>query len=382
MWSRWPRHWGTSGLGVRTALPYFGLALAYIIASAIARWRHEVAGVLQLLALPLVCGFLGTSISLFATESPLTLTVTVLLLFPTALFTIVSSVLFFVSLSSGRRATEPHVVDPADPVPLTGLYSTRTPGRGVSIRFREITFRYPGTMRPVLQDFDLTVPAGEVAAIVGPNGAEKSTLIKLLCRFYDPGAGSIELGGVDVRDLPLAELRRQITVLFQDTVRYNATVAGNIGMGDLSAASSAAQIETAARAAGADEIVARLPQEYETQLGTWFEGGTDLSVGEWQRIALARAFLRQAPIIVLDEPTSAMDSWAEMDWLSRFRALASGHTAIIITHRFTTAMHADTIHVMHQGYIVESGNHNEGLARGGRYARSWIAQMQLANADG
>ena len=134
-------------------------------------------------------------------------------------------------------------------------------------------------------------------------------------------------------------------------------------------------VATAAAASGADDVIARLPQGYETVLGTWFEGGIDLSTGEWQRIALARAFLRRAPIVVLDEPTSAMDSWAEADWLARFRTLVAGRTALIITHRFTTAMRADTIHVMDAGCIVESGSHAELLARGGRYASSWQAQV-------
>ena len=142
------------------------------------------------------------------------------------------------------------------------------------------------------------------------------------------------------------------------------------------------KIEAAAVAAGADMPVARLPRGYDTVLGTWFEGGTDLSVGEWQRIALARAFYRRAPVVVLDEPTSAMDSWAETDWLTRFRSLVAGKTAIIITHRFTTARYADVIHVMDEGRIAESGTHEELLTLGGRYARSWQAQMKAGGPSG
>jgi ATP-binding cassette subfamily B protein len=264
-------------------------------------------------------------------------------------------------------ALQPEVVDPPRPRLLPS-------GRG-SVAFENVTFAYPGSDRPALRDFDLVIPGGKVVAIVGPNGAGKSTLIKLLCRFYDPSGGQITLDGLPLPELSLAALRRQMTVLFQEPVRYNATAAENIGLGDLSAAGPT-EIEAAARAAGADEAIGRLPAGYDTLLGKWFAGGSELSVGEWQRVALARAFLRQARVIILDEPTSAMDSWAEADWMDRFRELAAGRTAIIITHRFTTAIRADIIHVMEAGHIVESGSHAELLALGGRYAVSWASQVQ------
>jgi ATP-binding cassette subfamily B protein len=243
------------------------------------------------------------------------------------------------------------------------------------IRFRQVTFRYPGSERAALRDLDLAIPAGRIVAIVGANGAGKSTLIRLLCRFYDPEAGSIELDGVDVRDLALEELRRQVAVLFQEPVHYAATAGENIGLGDLSAGDAGA-IAAAAQAATADQIIDRLPQGYDTLLGKWFAGGTELSVGEWQRVALARALVRQAPIIVLDEPTSAMDPWTEAEWLARLRDVAEGRTVVIITHRVTTAMHADVIYVMHDGQVIESGGHDELLARQGRYAQSWQAQVR------
>ena len=174
----------------------------------------------------------------------------------------------------------------------------------------------------------------------------------------------------------MLELRQRITVLFQEPVHYSATVQENIALGDLHAASGLEAVQTAARAAGADGPIERLPDGYDTLLGKWFKGGMDLSVGEWQRVALARAFLRRAPLILLDEPTSAMDPWAEADWLGRFRSLAKGHTALLITHRFTTAAYADRIYVMDKGQIVEAGTHRELLETGGAYAQSWKEQMQ------
>jgi ATP-binding cassette subfamily B protein len=164
-------------------------------------------------------------------------------------------------------------------------------------------------------------------------------------------------------------------VLFQQPFHYNNTVRENIEFGDPEMNCSDIQIEEAIEAAGVEDIVKRLPNGKETLLGKWFSGGAELSVGEWQRIALARAFLRRAQLILLDEPTSALDPWAESDWLQRFRQLADRRTSIIITHRFTTAMHADVIHVLDKGQIIESGDHNELLERNGMYARSWSRQM-------
>ncbi|MCA1602753.1 MAG: ABC transporter ATP-binding protein/permease [Acidobacteria bacterium] len=250
------------------------------------------------------------------------------------------------------------------------------------ISFKQISFRYPESQREALDDFSLTVPAGQIVAIVGPNGAGKSTLIKLLCRFYDPASGSIEIDGTDLKQIPTRHLRGLVTVLFQQPVHYNVTVSENIEYGDLEREPEMSEIQAAVEAAGAEEIVSRLPDGYHSLLGRWFAGGTELSVGEWQRIALARAFLRRAPIIILDEPTSALDPWAEADWLERFRRLAAGRTAIVITHRLTTAMHADVIHVMEQGRIVESGNHDELLKRDGRYAESWNRQMNATESVG
>jgi len=243
------------------------------------------------------------------------------------------------------------------------------------IRFEGVAFRYPSGGSPALRGIDLFLPAGRITALVGSNGAGKSTLIKLLCRMHVPDAGRITLDGVNLQAFDPAALRRAMAVLFQEPVRYAETAADNIALGDAAGAHDRAAIEAAARAAGADAPIARLPGGYDARLGTWFEGGTDLSAGEWQRIALARAFLRRAPIVVLDEPTSAMDSWAEADWLARFEALSVGRTVLVITHRFTTAMRAHAIHVVEGGRVVESGTHAALVAAGGRYAASWEAQM-------
>jgi ATP-binding cassette subfamily B protein len=249
------------------------------------------------------------------------------------------------------------------------------------IEFRKITFQYPRAMRPALQNFNLFIPAGKVVAIVGANGAGKTTLVKMLCRFYDPQKGSVELDGIDVREFALDELRRMITVLFQFPVNYQTTASQSIEMGDLQANPQADRIEAAARSAGAHDLILSLPKGYDTQLGKAFVDGEELSGGEWHRIATARAYVREAPILVLDEPTSMMDSWSEADWFARFRQVGRDKTALVITHRFSIAMRADVIHVMDAGEIVESGTHQQLIALGGLYAQSWNAQMEAANNE-
>lgn len=262
-----------------------------------------------------------------------------------------------------------HIGDPVAPVAMPRQLRT-------GIRFRDITFRYPGSANPSLQHFDLFVPANKVIAIVGANGAGKSTFVKLLCRLYDPASGSVEIDDVDLRAFAVADVRCAVNVLFQFPMSYQATAHDNIRYGDLAAQDH--DVVAAARAAGAHAIVAELPHGYQTMLGKWFAEGVELSGGEWQRVATARAYVRPAPIVVLDEPTSAMDSWAEADWFERFRSMMRGRTGIIITHRFTIAMRADIIHVMDGGRIIESGTHRELLARGGRYAASWYEQLRAA----
>ena len=266
---------------------------------------------------------------------------------------------------------ESRVIDPPNPLPMPKRLQHE-------ICFRDVTFRYPGTDRVALENFNLTIPAGRTVAIVGANGAGKSTLVKLLCRFFDPESGRVEIDGIDLRLLSVEGLRRAITIMFQQPVSYQDTASQNIGLGNLLTAQSSGRIEIAAREAGAHDLISGLPKGYNTVLGKWFAEGTDLSAGEWQRVAMARAYLRNSEIIILDEPTSMMDSWAEAEWFEKFRGLVRKRTAVIITHRLTIAMRADIIHVMERGRIVESGSHRELLARDGPYSRSWNAQRDSA----
>ncbi len=257
---------------------------------------------------------------------------------------------------------EPQLPRPATPKPAPQTLSE-------GIQCHAVSFRYPDSDRFAVHKLNLNIPAGKITAVVGANGAGKSTLVRLLCRFYDPEAGRIEMDGVDIRDLQIEELRSRITVLFQEPVHYNATAAENILAGDLN--TTERTLRAAAEAAKADEVIHRLPLGYDSLLGRLFVDGTDLSVGEWQRLAMARAYVRNAPLIVLDEPTSAMDPWSELEWMKHLRLVAAGRTVLIITHRLTTARFADHIHIMENGRVVESGSHEELRDRGERYGNAW-----------
>jgi ATP-binding cassette subfamily B protein len=264
---------------------------------------------------------------------------------------------------------KPKVVEPHHPRPVPQPMQT-------GIVFDHVSFQYPTGTRKVLEDITLTIRPGEHVALVGENGAGKTTLIKLLCRLYDPTEGTITFDGFDLRQFATAALRREISVIFQDYARYHLTARENIWFGDVDLPPDDERIVAAARHSGADGVITGLPQGYETTLGKWFEDGEELSIGEWQKVALARAFLRAAQIIVLDEPTSALDAQAEYEVFKKFRQLAEGRTAILISHRFSTVRLADHIYVLDNGRISESGTHDELVRRGGMYARLFETQAQ------
>jgi len=243
--------------------------------------------------------------------------------------------------------------------------------------FRNVSFRYPGTSRMVLNGLSVTLRAGERVALVGENGEGKTTLVKLMTRLYDPVEGQVLLDGIDLREYNLEDLYREIGVIFQDFMRYEMTARANIAVGQVSEIDNTALLRTAAHKSMADQIIDRLPKDYEQMLGRRFETGVDLSGGEWQKVALARAYLRDAQVLILDEPTAALDARSEFEVFQRFAELTTGKTALFISHRFSTVRMAQRILVLENGRIAEDGSHDELFTLGGRYAEMF--EMQAAS---
>ena len=243
--------------------------------------------------------------------------------------------------------------------------------------FRNVSFRYPGTSRLVLDGLDLHLHAGERVALIGENGEGKTTLVKLMTRLYDPVEGQVLLDGVDLREYNLEDLYREIGVIFQDFMRYEMTARENIAVGRIAEINDLPLLQTAADKSMANEVIERLPRDYEQMLGRRFENGVDLSGGEWQKIALARAYLRDAQVLILDEPTAALDARSEFEVFQRFAELTAGKSALFISHRFSTVRMADRIIVLHNGRIAEDGNHHNLVNLGGRYAGMF--EMQAAS---
>jgi ATP-binding cassette, subfamily B, bacterial len=244
------------------------------------------------------------------------------------------------------------------------------------IVFDQVSFQYASSARQSLHNINLRIAPGEVIALVGENGCGKTTLVKLLCRLYDPTSGSVSIDGIPLTEFKTADLRRQISVIFQDYAQYNLTALENIWLGNIELPQTVESVAAAAQKAGADRVIASLPQGYETILGAMFEEGEELSIGQWQKIALARAFLCNSQVIVLDEPTSAMDPKAEYDVFQKFRQLITNQTAILISHRLSTVKMADRICVMDKGRIMEQGTHHELMQLNGLYAELFETQAE------
>ncbi|HZY68845.1 MAG TPA: ATP-binding cassette domain-containing protein, partial [Devosia sp.] len=264
---------------------------------------------------------------------------------------------------------KPTITEPASPKRFP------TPLRE-GIVFDNVGFRYPGSERFVIRNLNLTIRAGETIALVGENGAGKTTIVKLMTRLYEAEEGRITIDGTDIREFSSEDLRRNIGVIFQDFLRYSFTARDNIGVGRIEEAADLPRITRSAEQSLANEVIEKLPGRYDQQLGKQFVGGQDLSGGEWQKLAIARAYMREASIIILDEPTAALDARAEAEVFSRFKSLSESATALLISHRFSTVRMADRIVVLEEGKVLEAGTHQELMALRGHYAE--LFELQAA----
>lgn len=264
----------------------------------------------------------------------------------------------------------PRIISPQTPKELPDLQRS-------DIVFEQVQFKYPTSNRDVLKDISLTIHPGEHVALVGENGSGKTTLVKLLCRLYDPDSGKIVLDNTNIKNLDVTQLRQQISVIFQDYVKYNLTARENIWLGNIALAVEEQEaIVQAAQQSGAHDVISSLPYGYDTTLGKIFEKGEEISIGEWQKIALARAFLRKSPILIMDEPTSSLDAKIEYEIFQQFHKLTQGRTAILISHRLSNVRMADKIFIMEGGRISESGTHKELMEYQGLYAKMFKNQAQ------
>ena len=262
---------------------------------------------------------------------------------------------------------EPNVKEPLKPAKIPKPIEK-------GITFEGVSFSYPGSSSNALKGLNMSIKPDQVIALVGGNGSGKTTLIKLLCRLYDPQEGRIVIDGVDLKDMRVSDLRREISVVFQDYARYDLSLAENIWLGSAEGPLDMDKVSKAARESGVDGVVKRLDAGYETTLGKWFDDGTELSIGEWQKVALARAFIRDSQIIIMDEPTSSLDPKAEAEVFAKFKELAKGKTAIVIGHRLSTVRMADCIYLLNDGHIAERGTHEELMALKGEYAQLFDIQ--------
>lgn len=270
---------------------------------------------------------------------------------------------------------EPKLVSPENPQPIEVAAETK----GLEIEFRDVSFTYPDKnpeTQAALRKVSFTIQAGEAIALVGYNGAGKTTIVKLLTRLYDPDEGEILIGGRNIKEYDLKELREHVGVIFQDYVTYYMSARENIGVGRIADVENQSMVVSAAQKSGANAVIEGLNEGYDTMLGRWFQKGTQLSGGEWQKVALARAFMRDAGILILDEPTSSLDAQAEYDVFAKFRVLTHGKTAVFISHRFSTVRLADRILVLEHGGIIESGSHAQLMELDGRYAELFNLQAE------
>jgi ATP-binding cassette subfamily B protein len=264
---------------------------------------------------------------------------------------------------------EPEILSPQNPLPFPQPIKD-------GFVFENVGFIYPGAERWAVRNLSFTLHAGEVLALVGENGAGKTTLVKLLARLYDPDEGRILLDGRDLRDYDLEGLRGNMGVIFQDFVRYNFTAGDNIAVGRITARGDHGRVERAAERSQADEVIAKLPAGYEQMIGKRFKNGVELSGGEWQKVAIARAYMREAEVLILDEPTAALDARSEFEVFRRFKELSKGKTAVLISHRFSSVRMADRILVLADGKAEAVGTHEELVAQKGRYAE--LFELQAA----